>query len=213
MPLPTTTILLVRHGHTAGNAAGSHVIMSGWTDLALSPEGIRQARRLAAYLAAGPALTVVYTSPLQRARETADEIARACAVPYILDGGLREINCGAADGMTIAAVQQHYPNEWARNLAQEDPDFRWPGGESYRELRARCWTALETIALRHPGARVAAVTHAGVISQVLGHISGENPARWEVMRPHNASLTELAWQDDGPRLVCFDVSAPADQPT
>lgn len=205
MRSPATTILLVRHGHTAGNASGSNVLMSGWTDLALSSEGARQARAVAAYLAREPRLAAVYTSPLQRAVRTADEIARACGVLRVLDPGLREINCGDADGLTIAAVQQRYPSEWARNLAQDDPDFRWPGGESYRELRARCWAALQAIAARHRGARVVAVTHAGVISQVLGRITGESEARWGAMRPRNASLTELAWDDGGARVISFDV--------
>jgi broad specificity phosphatase PhoE len=205
MRSPATTILLVRHGHTAGNASGSNVVMSGWTDLALSAEGLRQARAVAACLARGPRLAAVYTSPLQRAVRTADEIALACGAPRVLDPGLREINCGDADGLTIAAVQQRYPSEWARNLAQDDPDFRWPRGESYRELRARCWAALQAIAVRHREARVAAVTHAGVISQVLGRIAGESCARWEAMRPRNASLTEIAWDDGGAHVLGFDV--------
>ena len=205
-----TTILLVRHGHTGANAAGANAPMSGSTDVALSREGVRQAKALAAYFARAARIAALYTSHLSRAVKTADEIARACAVREFLEPRIREIDCGSADGLTITAVQQRYPREWARNVAHDDPDFRWPGGGSYRELRARSWAALEAMAARHSGGRVAAMTHAGVISQVLGRIAGRSEARWESMRPRNGSITELAWRDDGVRLVRFDVVPPAD---
>lgn len=198
-------LLLVRHGHTAGNDSGHDVRMSGWTDLPLTPEGVRQARALALHLAEGPRICAIYTSPLQRAARTAEAIALACGAPSVIAADLREINCGEADGLTIATVKERFPVEWARNLAQDDPDFRWPGGESYRELRARSLAALRTIAESHPGERVVIVTHAGVITQVLGHITGESEARWEVRRPRNASLTELDWNGATPRIVRFDV--------
>lgn len=207
MQQPFTTILLIRHGHTAGNARGPDVRMSGWTDLPLSPEGQFQALALARHLATSGRPSVVYASPLQRAVHTGRAIAGACAAPLVLEAGLREINCGAADGLTLAEVKARYPRAWAANLAQDDADFRWPGGESYRELRARAWCALHAIAVRHPGARIAVVTHAGVITQVLGRIAGESAARWEAMRPRNASVTELLWADP-PRLVRFDAVPP-----
>ncbi|HUP47463.1 MAG TPA: phosphoglycerate mutase family protein [Thermoanaerobaculia bacterium] len=64
--------------------------------------------------------------------------------------------------------------------------------------------ALRGIAMRHPGERVLAVTHAGVITQIIGHIHGESPARWEEWRPGNGSVTIIEWEEPGPRLVSFD---------
>jgi broad specificity phosphatase PhoE len=200
-----TTLLLIRHGHTRGNASGPHVQMSGWTDLPLSARGEREAQAIAAYLARIVRPCVVYTSPLERALRTAAAIAEPCDAPIARIAGLREINCGQADGLTLAEVEERYPREWAKNLAQTDPDFRWPGGESYRELRVRAWTALAAIAALHPGECVVAVTHAGVISQVLGRMHGESAACWAAMRPRNASLTELVWSGDTARIARFDV--------
>jgi broad specificity phosphatase PhoE len=90
------------------------------------------------------------------------------------------------------------------NLRQEDDRLRWPGGESYREFRARCLGALRSLARAHPGGRVAVVTHAGVISQVIGHITGAGAARWEAGRPGTTALTEVEWWRGSARVVRFD---------
>lgn len=201
---PCTTFLLVRHGHTAENGIGTHVRMSGWTDVPLSDRGEAEASAIAAYLGREGRPEVIYSSPLRRARSTAAPIARSCGVKVVLEPGLREINCGAADGLSLEAVKQRYPDEWGRNMAQDDPDFRWPGGESYRELRERCLSTLRALCAAHPSGRVVLVTHAGVISQVLGSLEGTSPACWEALRPRNGSVTELLWCEDSVRRVRFD---------
>jgi broad specificity phosphatase PhoE len=63
---------------------------------------------------------------------------------------------------------------------------------------------VRSIAARHPSGRVAIITHAGVISQIIGYISGVSPARWGLFRPGNASLTELAWRGSSAVVVSFD---------
>jgi broad specificity phosphatase PhoE len=123
-----------------------------------------------------------------------------------VEARLCEIDCGAADGLSVRAVQERYPREWARNLEEVDPDFRWPGGESYRELRARSLCAVRDIAAAHRGQRVVVVTHAGVISQLLGWLAGHSAARWSPLRPRNGSVTELAWCDHhAPRAISIDL--------
>jgi broad specificity phosphatase PhoE len=117
---------------------------------------------------------------------------------------LREIDCGDVDGMPVGDVEARYPERWRANLRQEDDHFRWPGGESYQELRERCLAAVRAIAGAHRGQRVMVFTHAGVISQLLGAIHGLGAARWESFRPSNASLTYIDWQGDEGELVGFD---------
>jgi broad specificity phosphatase PhoE len=110
---------------------------------------------------------------------------------------LREIGCGGVDGWTLARVRRRFPRLWAANLARADERFRWPGGESYREFRARCLRAIRRIAAAHLGARVVVVTHAGVITQVLAAIHGIAPARWDAFRVGNASVTVVRWDRRG----------------
>jgi broad specificity phosphatase PhoE len=115
---------------------------------------------------------------------------------------LREISCGELDGMALGEVQQRFPELWKANLRQDDFNFCWPGGESYRGFRKRCLETVQAIARRHRGGSVALVTHAGVITQIVGFLHGANPAEWARFRPGNTGLTEVMWESGD--LISFD---------
>lgn len=197
-----TTLILIRHGHTAAN--GDEPRMSGWTDFPVSPLGREQIEALARRMAHEPPSSAVYTSPLQRTLDTARKIAGPRHGPLRVVQDLREIGCGEVDGWPVSRVRERYPDLWAENFRQRDPNFRWPGGESYCELRERCVAALRRIAAAHPGERVVVVTHAGPISSVIGALRGESPAAWESCRPGNCSLTLVEWEGDLGVLTRFD---------
>ena len=99
---------------------------------------------------------------------------------------------------------KRYPALWRPNLRQDDEGFRWPGGESYRELRARSWRALHAVAVAHPGGRVALVTHAGVLSQIFGRLAGLSPARWGAFRTGSSSVSEIEWLHGSVTLIRLD---------
>jgi probable phosphoglycerate mutase len=139
--VPSTILLLVRHGHTRDNTVGDGARLSGWHDPPLSPLGAQQARLLATSLRS-ERVAALYTSTLTRARQTAATLADALGLEPIDEPDLREISCGDLDGRSLATVQRRFPELWQRNLSQSDADFRWPGGESYRELRLRVLGAL-----------------------------------------------------------------------
>lgn len=177
--------------------------MSGWTNFPLSDLGRRQAEALSRRLAEEAAsISALYASPLQRASDTARALTGLGEIRCLED--LREIGCGEVDGWPLSQVRERYPDLWEANLRQDDPDFRWPGGESYRELRDRSLAALDRIAAAHPGERVAVVTHAGVLSQVIGWLHGTSPAEWAKFRPGNCSLTEVEWAGDCGTVRTFD---------
>lgn len=178
--------------------------MAGTTDLPLSARGRLEAELIADRLAGWHAENVVYASPLSRALDTAAAICRRRGGSVRVLDGLCEIDCGTADGLPLAEVWTRYPDAWQQNLRQDDPAFRWPGGESYAEFRERCVSAICAIAARHRRAPVIVVTHAGVISQVLGHIHGESAACWSRFRPENASVTEVNWEEDAGSVARFD---------
>ncbi len=194
-----TSFVVVRHGHTSANGGLAGMRMSGWTDTPLSREGEREALEVAARLRREPSFAALYASPLQRAVRTAAPISEAVGLAVQLEPGLREISCGTVDGRSIEEVRTRNAEAWRRNAEERLEDFRWPGGESYREFRARCLRALRRLSRRHPGERVLLVTHAGFISQVLGWAHGITCARWSAYRPANASITRLEW-DRG--LIC-----------
>jgi broad specificity phosphatase PhoE len=111
----------------------------------------------AAVLAYEP--SVVYSSDLDRAHVA----AKAIAPDAIADPRLREIDRGEAEGLAFDEL----PAVLQRGLLDEPTRVRFPGGETYAELRARVVAALDEIAARHAGETVAVVTHAGALRAAL----------------------------------------------
>ena len=198
----TTTLLLLRHAHTEANEHGSTPRMAGWCDIPLSEQGEAQLDALRR-ISLGDLAPLVYSSTSPRAMRTAAAAARGRRVVPLR--ALREISCGEVEGWLLADVARRHPDLWRRNLAQDDPGFAWPGGESYATFRQRVLRALRGIAARHRGQRVLVTTHAGVIAQVVGHTKGISAACWQSYRPANCSVTVVACDDDGAiRVVEFD---------
>lgn len=199
MPEPVTRLLLIRHAHVdTGPPPGR---LCGWYDLPLSPKGRAQLQRLGDCPFVREPPEALYSSTLTRAREVSGLLAEVWRLQDQPIDALREIHCGRLDGMSIEDIAREYPELWARNRAQLDDDFRWPEGESYREFRHRVLTALTGVASRHPGQRVAVITHAGVVAQVLGALKGRPPAVWEHDRPEPLTVTEVTWSDGVPASV------------
>jgi len=147
----TTSILLVRHGQSEGNAQR---IWQGWLDTPLSELGEAQARDAATMVGA---VDAIVASTLQRARRTAEIIAAELGIgPVELDEDLRERNLGAWTGLTTEAIKQRWPG--AVEIGA-DPE----GGEPREDVVARTRRALLRIADRHPDGQVLAVAHGGVI--------------------------------------------------
>jgi alpha-ribazole phosphatase len=109
------------------------------------------------------ALDALYTSPLERALATARAIADDRNVAPIVLDDLREIDLGEVEGLSF----DEYPPELRESLLQTLARARFPGGESFSDVRARAVAAVDPIVERHPGAAVAVVTHAGPIRALL----------------------------------------------
>jgi broad specificity phosphatase PhoE len=106
--------------------------------------------------------------------------------------------------MVLREVRQRFPALWQANARQDDDDFRWPGGESYREFRRRCLSAVIKLTAAHSGGSVALVTHAGFITQVVGSIRGDRPACWDRHRTGNTALTEIRWTNGSGTVMVLD---------
>lgn len=191
-----TTLLLIRHAEVDNGSEGGR--LCGWLDLPLSREGRQHLERVRAQGTRFARPDVLYSSPLRRALQTASVLSQIWQLALRCDAGLREIHCGALEGWPIERVIQRHPGLWQRNLDQHDDEFTWPGGESYRGFRARVLDTLERMATRHPNARVAVVTHAGVITQVWNALEGRPAAVWNRHRAPPLAVTRVAWSG-GPR--------------
>lgn len=122
-------LILVRHGETLWNAIHR---FQGFSDIELSPKGITQARLLAISLR-GESLTAIYTSPLKRARQTAEIIAQYHDCPLIVDEGLKEINQGQLEGLTGEDLRRDFP-DFLRRWIQDPGNIHLPHGESLEEV-------------------------------------------------------------------------------
>jgi probable phosphoglycerate mutase len=156
------TIWLLRHGESTWNATG-RVQGQNATAGALSQAGERQAVAAAEALARrAPAASVVVTSDLGRAVQTARIIASRLRVPVVEDPGVREQALGALEGRSMSrSIREALSRLW------DDPSRRPEGGESVAELYARIRGALIGIAARWPGGEVVLVTHHGPMRVAL----------------------------------------------
>ena len=194
-PAPSTLVLLVRHGLTPttgvklpGRARGLH----------LSDEGRRQAEAAAARIAKIPKLVAIYSSPLERARETAQIIAKARQMAVRIERGLLELDIGKLTGMAIKdAVAKP---EW-KIIQQHPSGFRFEGGESFTEMQARITGAIARIVARHPGRIVVAVSHADPIKATVAHALGTPLDLFQRIMIGTASITAIAYQPSGAAVL------------
>jgi probable phosphoglycerate mutase len=152
--------MLARHGETADNTAGR---ILGRRDPPLSAAGVLQAERLGAALR-DSGIAALWSSPLLRARRTAEIAGAALGLEPVLLDSLLESARGAWEGEVIAQIRDRDPEGHAA-FVRGDADFVFPGGESLREQRERTRAALEVIAQGSAPALV--VAHAGTIRAAL----------------------------------------------
>jgi probable phosphoglycerate mutase len=189
-PMPSTHIILIRHGETAWNAERR---LQGHIDIALNGEGQRQADALALALA-GDRLDAVIASDLQRALQTAQAVAAARGMAVRQDPRLRERCYGGFEGLLYAEIAQRFPLEFAAWQAR-DVDALMPHGarqaESFRQFYARSVGAILSWADAHPGQSIAIVAHGGVLECAYRAALGlplETPRNFAVL---NASINRF----------------------
>ena len=164
-------LLLVRHGNTKGNSAER---FWGHTDVALSADGVRQAKRLRDRLAVQK-IDAVYTSDLCRASRTAEVIAS----PHRLE----VISC-------FQEISQLYP-ELARTWLTRSLAFKFPGGESIADLDNRVSKFLDRLEKHIAEETVLIVAHSGVLRLLICHLLRIEAWHWRQIRTDLASMSIL----------------------
>ena len=177
--------------------------MAGWTDSPLTELGRTQAERLAQYVADRYRLDRIYSSPLQRARHTAESIGRRAHLRPILREDLKEINFGRFESLTKAEIQAAYPDMAARRDV-DDPSFEYPDGESTGQFADRIRIAFRSILDESEGRTVAVVAHGGVLGAYVADLQSGEPHLWRQYVPKNCAITEVVVEDGAATLTCFD---------
>jgi probable phosphoglycerate mutase len=189
-----TTMLLLRHGETA-HTTEKRFSGAGGQDPALTPEGERQARAAAERLARVGGVDAVVSSPMRRARQTADLAAAALGLDVSEHDGVRECAFGEWEGLTFAEVRERWPDDLARWLA--DPTVAPPGGESFDAVRRRVQVARDKLLARHAGRTVLVVTHVTPTKMLVRDVLDAPLSAIYRMELSPASVTEIHWYARG----------------
>ena len=202
-PAEPTRLVVLRHGETAWNAAQR---IQGHLDAPLSDRGVWQAERLGQALR-DEGLAMVYSSDLQRARTTAEAVARAAGVAGVhTEAALRERAFGRFEGLTYPEVEAQWPED-ARRWRQREAGFAPGGGETLEDFFARCVPAAAAIASRHAGQSIALVAHGGVLDCLYRAATGVGLQAARSWHLGNASINRLLWHGEGFVLVGWNDDA------
>jgi probable phosphoglycerate mutase len=200
-PPGAVDLLLIRHGESEPARPGqSFALVDGQGDPALHPQGHAQAARIADRLRGDP-IAALYVTSLRRTHQTAAPLAQALGLTPHIEPDLREVSLGDWDG-----------GLYRIKAAQGDPLYRraqteqeWgliPGAETTAALHARVATALARIAAAHPGQRIAAFVHGGVIGAALAIATGARAFAFNGAA--NGSISRLVLHDGAMILRGFN---------
>lgn len=190
----TTTVFLVRHGST--DHLG-HVISGRMDGVALNDAGRREVAAVAGRLR-HERIGALYTSPLQRTRETAEAIGDALGLEPQADAALAEIDFGDWTGARFADLDGD--PAW-RRWNDERSAARAPNGETMAEVQDRLVRWIEAARARHPEGRVCAVSHADVIKALVAHVLGFSLDRHGALEVGPGSVSVLCAGDWGMKVL------------
>jgi len=194
------TLALIRH---AAHGLVGHTIVGRAPGVHLSPEGVRQAQTLAGRLA-GSAIAALYTSPLERATETAAAIGARLGLEASVAEELNEIDFGAWTGRTVAELDQI--EAWRQfNVFRSSAQI--PDGETMLAVQTRVLRLARRLTAAHPGRTVALVSHGDVIKAALAHYLGVHLDLFQRIEIAPASVSLVQLGPYGPKVLLVNGSA------
>jgi broad specificity phosphatase PhoE len=188
------TIILLRHGESTANRARA---ITGQSDAEITARGRRQARRASRYINGSFCVDRVYSSPLKRAVDTARPVARGARAAIVTDPLLVEADFGRWEGRSRETLSAE--SGWEDYL--KDPfHFRFPGGESPQDVRARVRLFREKLFADGDWSGVVVVSHYTPITFFILEVLGNGGAAKAPFRVDNASLS-IVEAGDGYELL------------
>jgi probable phosphomutase (TIGR03848 family) len=200
-----TALFLIRH---AANDFVKEGKMAGWLpDVHLNDEGRQQAEQMAARMDK-IVLDAIYSSPLERAVETAEYLARPRGLEIQRRESLGEIRVGAWEGQKIEDLNK--TDEW-RMFQVYPSGAPLPSGENGRQMQMRAVGEVESICAAHPEGSVAIVSHADTVKAIVAHYAGIHLDLFQRLVVSPASVTVLWLGPWGPRVVRLNDAGPLDE--
>ena len=192
---PPTVVLFVRHARTP--TTGS-VLPGRAPGLHLSDAGRADAEKMAERLASSAKVEAVYASPLERARETAEPIAKRLGLKVAIERGL--IECDFGDWTSGELKSLRKLPEW-RQVQSWPSGFRFPSGESFPEMQCRVNAAVAGLRARHVGTTIVAVSHADPIKAAVAEALGTHLDLFQRIAISPCSVTAIAYAETGPIVL------------
>ena len=191
---------LVRHGETEWNKLGR---FQGQHDIALNSRGLAQAKETALAIAKGGGLSL-YSSPLQRTMQVADEISRLVSVPVVPLPGVKELNLGELEGVTGEEMRTLWPEVYSA-WSQHPGTLSMPKGESLSQLQDRAWRSLKEVEDAHSGDDViVVVSHNFAIRTMIHKVLGLSLANFHRLSLDLSSVSTVEYTARGRRVACYN---------
>ena len=185
-------LYVTRHGETDYNVEKRY---SGSTDVPLNSTGLSQAKELASKLS-GISFDIIVSSPLLRAKQTAEIIQNSTHVPIFIMDDFSEICVGVYEGLTRAEAQKKYPDLWAKlaeiyaKTGSRPVDDAPTGGETLRQFGSRIASGLAKLKAEHPDGKVFLVCHAFTARTINRQLMGLSFADMDAFTLENCEIAE-----------------------
>lgn len=191
---------LVRHGETQWNKLGR---FQGQKDIPLNSRGLAQAKETARAIA-GDGEIALYSSPLQRTMQVADEISSLANVPVVPVPGVKELNLGELEGVTGEEMRNLWPDVYSA-WNQDPGTLAMPKGESLSQLQNRAWQALLALEKDHSEDDViVVVSHNFAIRTIIHKVLGLPLSNFHRLSLSLSSITTVEYTSRGRRLASYN---------
>jgi broad specificity phosphatase PhoE len=194
-------LILVRHCQTDRN---QQRLLQGHSPIELNAAGRKEAQALALALR-DEKIEAIYSSPLSRSLETAQAINRFHHLAIESEDGLKELDIGDLDGLTIEEMKSRYSSFWRKWRSGDPGSAKCPNGESLDEAQQRAWGTIQEIKRRHCHQAAIVVTHYFVIVSVICKALGIDLSHMRRLRALNTgAISILDFRDEGATLTLFN---------
>lgn len=192
-----TTIYLVRHGVTSHTGHK----LTGWMEgVHLTEEGVQQAEATADQLSSVE-FSAIYSSPIDRTRQTAEIIAVRHSLEVLITRGIGEVQYGKWTNRPMKSLAR--TKLWA-TLQRWPSAVRFPDGETLREVQTRSVDEIERLREQHPKETICCVSHADTIKLVVAHYLGVHIDLFQRIFIGPASISVLHIGDSGPQILALN---------
>lgn len=192
-----TTIYLVRHAVTSHTGTK----LTGWMeDVHLTEEGVKQAEATAEQLA-DVDFAAIYSSPIDRTRETAEVIAAHHEVEVTITRGIGEVQYGKWTGRPLKSLSR--TKLWS-TIQRWPSSVRFPEGETLREVQTRAVDEIERLREKHPEETICCVSHADTIKLIIAHYLGIHIDLFQRIFIGPASISVIRISSAGPQIIALN---------